>query len=112
MLQFQGSPGEVDTVAWDSQLLLDACRDINRDAKWSRLAMNEGLVGTSALVTLPGDAKECSEGRSFNPRVRAVACFEAGSVSLVLHGGASLGANWSEAGRTTVDNPGGVSVLR
>ena len=27
------------------------------------------LVGTSALVTLPGGAKECCEGRSFSPRV-------------------------------------------
>ena len=26
-------------------------------------------MGASAVVTLPGDAEECGEGRSFNPRV-------------------------------------------
>src|SRR5215218_1160148 len=31
--------------------------------------MTRALVGTSALVTLPGDARECSDGRAFNPRV-------------------------------------------
>ena len=44
-------------------------RDINRDAKLRRLVMTEGLGGASALVLLPGGAKECVEDRSFNPRV-------------------------------------------
>jgi hypothetical protein len=37
-----------------------------KGVSWRR---TRALVGAYALVTLPGDAKECCEGRSFNPRV-------------------------------------------
>ena len=61
-------------------------RDINRDAKWCLLAVNERLVGMSALVAAPKDARVCAEGRSSSPRV-------VGSSVLLLRAGYWVGGD-------------------